>query len=147
MAETTIENQVCRTCGAGVRSGAFFCYSCGSAVSPETKVALKDEKTVGNVSFPKTLAEENNNGQTAKLEQPIIEQTVADKSVLKPNANEEPKLKSAAAMRRKSKIYQPKKIEVIWEEHENAPNGWFITVAIVLTLLAAGIFYLAIYLK
>ena len=50
-------------------------------------------------------------------------------------------------MRRKSKIYQSKKIEVVWEEHDNAPNGWFILVALLLTLIAAGISYLAIYLN
>ncbi len=146
MAETTIENQVCKTCGEGIRVGALFCYSCGSSVASEIAVTLKEKKNVGDVSFRAELAEENNNGQTAKLEQTIIEQS-ADKPILKPNAVEEPKLKSAAAMRRKSKIYQPKKIEVIWEEHDNAPNGWFIAAAILLTLLAAGILYLAIYLK
>ncbi len=146
MAKTQVENQVCNACGADVRAGALFCYSCGGSVAPEVVVALKDKKNVSDAWFREELKEEKNGSKSTKIEQPIVEKAV-DKPIPKPDINEESKLKSAAAIRRKSKIYQPKRIETIWEEHDNAPNGWFIAVAIGLTLFAVGIFYLAAYLK
>ena len=142
MAENLVENQVCQTCGADVRPNTLFCYNCGGSIKPGIAVALKDKKDVGEAVFRDKSAEKDN--QTAKIEQPISGQ-IANKPILKPGAIEETKLKSAAAMRRKSKIYQPKRVEIVWEER--APNGWFILAAILLTLFAAGIFYLAIYLK
>jgi hypothetical protein len=57
------------------------------------------------------------------------------------------KLKSAASLRRKSKSFQNKKVEIVWEEHENAPNIWFIAVTVVLTIVAGVILYLAVRLK
>jgi hypothetical protein len=47
-------------------------------------------------------------------------------------------------MRKKSKSIQPKKVEVVWEEHEDAPNIWFILVAIFLTIVAVVILFLAL---
>jgi hypothetical protein len=52
-------------------------------------------------------------------------------------------LESAAAIRKKTKSIQPKKVEVIWEEHDNAPNVWFVLVAIFLTIVAVVILFLA----
>ncbi len=151
MAEPQVKNQVCQACGADVRAGALFCYSCGSSVAPETIAALKDKKNIGEVWFREGLTNEKNGSQSTKIEQPIIEppivEQIRDKPIIKLPANEEPKLKSAAAMRRQSKIIQPKKVEVFWEEHENAPNGWFIWATIILTIFAAVILYLAMYLK
>lgn len=133
MAETSVKNKICRHCGADVRANSEFCYNCGGRLAEESP------KTV-----PETVESVNNDAvkPTAKLK---IEE--AGESPLAKTTTEEPKLKSAASMRRKPKVYQPKRVEVIWEEHENAPNGWFITAAIILTLFAVGVFYLAAYLK
>ena len=146
MAETAVENLICQTCGADARPNALFCYHCGSSVAPELVVALKDRKNVGNVRFHKIADEEKNGDKSEQIKQTIVEE-IEDKPILKPSLAEEPKLKSAATMRRRSKSFQPKRVEIIWEEHENAPNGWFIAAAIFLTLFALGILYLAIYLK
>ena len=80
-------------------------------------------------------------------EESLIIEKVADKPLSKSSIQAEAKLKSAAAMRRKSATFQKKQVEVVWEEHENAPNGWFISVALILTLFAVVIFFLAMYLK
>lgn len=65
-----------------------------------------------------------------------------------PKAAEKTKLKSAAEMRRKTRTLQKNRVEeVVWEEHENAPNGWFIIVALILILIAAGLFFVAVYMK
>ena len=146
MAETLVENKICNACGAEVRPNALFCYNCGGSVAPEVVVALKDNKNIRDDKSFEESAEKKDNGKPAINEQPTITKSV-EKPVLQPSANQNPKLKSAAAMRRKSKIYQPKKTQIIWEEHENAPNGWFIVVTIGLTLLTAVILYLAVYLK
>jgi len=146
MAETTIENRICSGCGSEVRPNALFCYHCGGSVAPEVVVALKDKEAVGNAWFRENINDEKNGDEPTQIEKPAIEKT-SDSPLPKSIVNEEPKLKSAAAMRRRSKSFQPKRIEIIWEEHENAPNGWFIAAAIFLTLFAAGVLYLAIYLR
>jgi len=142
MAETTVENLTCQACGADVRPNALFCYHCGGSVAPELVVALKDRKDAGNVRFYK-IADEEKNGDKSEPIKPTIVAEIENKPILA----EEPKLKSAATMRRRSKSFQPKRVEIIWEEHENAPNGWFIAVAIFLTLFAVGVLFLAIRLK
>jgi hypothetical protein len=130
MAETTVENRVCQNCGADVRPNSLFCYYCGGSLAP------------------KAVVEAKNGDQPAKRTNALIIKNTTDQPILKRVLPaEEPKLKSAAAMRRKSRRVQPKRIEIIWEEHENAPNGWFVFAAIFLTLFAAGILFLAIYLK
>lgn len=131
MAETLVKNRVCSACGATVRGGALFCYNCGGSVAPEDK---------------KETLEKTNGDNSAQTNQTIIADAT-DKPIPKPVLVEEPKLKSAATMRRKSKSYQPKRVEVIWEEHENAPNVWFILAAIVLTLGAVAVLYLAMQMK
>lgn len=137
MAETQVENRICNACGSEVRRDALFCYHCGGSVAPEIVVALKDKQS---------FMENENGNKSAQGKIPKIDESI-DKPIPKPGLPEEPKLQSAAAMRRKSKSFQPNKVEVIWEERENAANIWFILAAIVITLLAVGILYLSFYLK
>jgi hypothetical protein len=149
MAETLVENRTCSACGANVRSGALFCYNCGGSVAPAIPVAenhkpaevvlFRDEKIV-----EETPKEENN----IPVSEPEILETPVEKPIEKPNIHEDAKLKSAASLRKKAKTFQkPKVEEILWTGHENAPNGWFILVALILTLFAVGIFYLAMSLK
>ncbi len=154
MAEMLVENQVCDACGADVRKGALFCYNCGGEVASEIVVAKNDKiETIDNTRFQENISKEN--GTEYKPSKVKTKQEVRDISVEEPIAkpieksslNEEAKLKSAAAMRRKSKIIQPKKVEIIWEEHENTSNVWFILVAVFLTIFAAVILFLAIHMK
>jgi uncharacterized membrane protein YvbJ len=156
MAETIVENQVCSACGAGVREGALFCYHCGGAVASEIAVAKNEEnETIGKTQFQKTSSKENENGtylkqskvvQKQAIKETFVEEAIA-KPITKPILHREPELKSAAEVRGKSKGIQPKKIEIIWEEHENTPNVWFILTAVALTILALVILFLAIRLK
>ncbi len=146
MAETLVQNQVCNHCGADVRPTALFCYNCGSSVAPEIVIALKDKESAGEARFRRIIAEGKNGDKPTQIKQTIVEEAI-DKSITQSSVQTETNLKSAAAMRRKSKTIQPRRIEVFWEEHENAPNGWFILAAILLTLTAVGILYLAMYLK
>ncbi len=154
MAEMLVENQVCDACGADVRKGALFCYNCGGEVASEIVVAKNDKiETIDNTRFQENISKEN--GTEYKPSKVKTKQEVRDISVEEPLAkpiektslNEEAKLKSAATMRRKSKIIQPKKVEIIWEEHENTSNVWFVLVAVFLTVFAAVILFLAIRMK
>jgi uncharacterized Zn finger protein (UPF0148 family) len=142
MAETLVKNEVCGACGADVRDGALFCYNCGS-----------------NVSDAAALFE--NNGAADKNEIALSPANIkenTDAAVIKDESNharnngkavseEKPKLKSAASMRRKPKTIQRKRVEITWEEPESAPNVWFILVAVLLTLFAVGLWFIASYLK
>ena len=142
---TSVENKICHACGSEVRPNALFCYHCGGSVAPEIVESLKD-KSVSNAWFRENIGEEKNGDNSAPIERTTVVET-SDNPIPKPNLPEEPKLKSAAAMRRKSKNLQPKRVEIIWEEYENAPNVWFILAAIFLTLFAVGILYLALRLR
>lgn len=46
MAEVAVEIPTCETCGAAIRGESLFCYSCGSALSPngEPPTEETDEK-------------------------------------------------------------------------------------------------------
>jgi hypothetical protein len=153
MAETIVENQICNACGADVRKGALFCYNCGGAVASEIIVVKNDKnKRISKTRSRKKLSQENENGIEIKVskvaEKPVIRETLVEEPIANPIAKpnppaEEIELKSAATIR-KSKIVQPKKVEVIWEEHEDTPNIWFIIVTVVLTVLAAVILFLAL---
>ncbi len=147
MAETTVENRICQSCGVDVRPHALFCYHCGgSLTTPAAGIDLGNRN--GAAPLRQSLPEAENGGQPKARTRALIIKKTVDNLISSPlPPAEEPKLKSAAAMRRKSKRIQPKRIEIIWEEHENAPNGWFVFAAITLTLFAAGILFLAIYLK
>lgn len=152
MAETLVENRICNACGVEVRKGALFCYNCGSSVAPEIP-APDNHDSVSDAWFREDIvAEKSVAADSEKVEKPTEAKTevldAADIPAKKPDILEETKLQSAASLRRKSRPLQKIKIEeVVWEEPENAPNGWFILVALVLTLFAVGIFWLAIYMK
>jgi len=168
MAETLVEKKICEACGADIRPGSLFCYNCGGAVSEDLPEPEKNnnKKEASSVWFESDLAV-NSDLKTTQLkketiekiedkpiEKPIEKPTItefleqtAEKTSEKPLIREDAKLKSAANLRRKAKIYQKKTVEVVWEEPENAPNKWFPIVAILLILFVVGIFYLAMYMK
>lgn len=168
MAKTLVEKEICDACGADVRPDSLFCYNCGGAVAEEAReTATNDnQKSTNNNKFQTALAE-NSDLKTTPLKQETVEkfenQPIAkpvgkptsgklpekfeDRPIEKPPVQEDAKLKSAASLRRKAKIYQKKTVEVVWEEPEAAPNKWFPIVAILLILFVVAIFYLAMYLK
>jgi hypothetical protein len=157
MAETTVENQICNACGADVRKGALFCYNCGGAVASEIAVVKNGKnEAAGNTQFQEGKLKESENNAEFKQKEVETKQEVreisakemtATQPIGKSSVKQETKLKSAATMLGKSKVIQPKRVEVIWEEHENIPNVWFILTAVFLTILAAVILFLAMRLK
>ncbi|HEY0430054.1 MAG TPA: zinc ribbon domain-containing protein [Pyrinomonadaceae bacterium] len=147
MAETLVENRTCSKCGVDVRKGALFCYNCGGSVAPDIP-APENQETNGEEVFQEQFVDENLKEIDKIPEKKTEVAEAADAPVKKPDMFEEAKLKTAASLRRKSKTPQKQRIEeVVWTGHENAPNGWFIVIALVLTLGALGIFWLAMWLK
>lgn len=152
MAETFVENEVCRACQADIRLNALFCYHCGASVTPKTE-------SVGNNGISKNadlFIDIISGGEKVKNKNPPVEdvqaaQIIKEKTSQQVFANEtsqnKTKLKSAASLRRKSKIIQPKKVEISWEASETAPNTRFIIVALAITLFAVGVLYLALQLR
>ena len=145
MTETSVKNSTCRHCGVDVRPNTQFCYNCGGAIAPETESVLKKENVVKSSLGKNTI--ESVNGDFSKQTNKLDIADVTGKPIDEPQVEKEVELKSAASMRRQSKTLQPKKVEIIWEEHENAPNVRYILVAIILTIFAAVILYLATILK
>ena len=130
MAETAVKNEICRHCGADVRLNSQFCYHCGGALAADDADKITETKFEAVKQTTRLNTVEANGN--SPLETPEKTETT---------------LKSAASMRRQPKVYQPKKVKVVWEEYENAPNGRFIAAAIALALFAFALFALAIYLK
>ena len=154
MAETITKNQVCNACGADVREGALFCYNCGGNLASEIVVDKNAKnEAVADAQLQESISDGNGDNikqsgvETKQEIKEIFNEQPITKPIEKTNLNKETKLESAAAIRKKTKSIQPKKVEVIWEEHDNAPNVWFILVAIFLTILAAVILFLAIRMK
>jgi uncharacterized Zn finger protein (UPF0148 family) len=143
MSATLIKEENCRACGVDIREGALFCYNCGGSVTYEDAAAGENE-AISDAWFREEIAEEVPEEKTSTVE---TAETKND-AIKKPGMHGTAKLRSAAALRRKTKNFQKKKVEeVVWEEYENASNGWFVLVAIGLTVISAAIFLLAIYLK
>lgn len=133
MAETIVKNQVCDACGADIRSEALFCYNCGESVVQ--KAQSNDHKQTDEMVRETIIEEKESKVLTATKEKNNT------------NGKKEIKLKSAAALRNKARRVKPKKVEIIWEEHENAPNVWFIAVAVLLLIFTIIIYYIAMILK
>ncbi len=148
MAEIVVEKEICNACGVEAREGALFCYNCGGSLSPEINTKAESD-VIGDSNQEKN----SKNGKRDKLklvEKPEVfgeAEDLAGKSETRPEDKENTQLKSAAALRKRPKSIQKKPVEIVWKEHENAPNLWFIAVTIILTLFVLGIVWLALYFK
>lgn len=160
MAEKLVKNSVCEKCGAEVRLNALFCYNCGGQVASDEEVAAETQNgiKISDAWFKETIAE----GQLAQttVTEKRTTTAVAEKediqAIPKPTESltndtftrtkNEP-LKTAASLRNKQRPTQKKKVEVKWESHENAPNFWFLTVAIILVAFAIFILFAMLYIR
>ena len=70
MAETLVENQVCKACGAEVREGTLFCYNCGGKLASDETVAKKNkgEIVADSKLQEKTFNENGNAFRQTKVE-------------------------------------------------------------------------------
>lgn len=159
--EASVENKICQSCGADGRSGAMFCYNCGSAVAPELQSENGRENNGGKenniYAADNEISESKTEIEIGKLiEKPVAEPLIKkdkaagfEKAVDIKNKNlvveKESVLKTAAAVKRQTKP-QTKNVEVFWEE-ENSANALFIVAAVILTLFAVGALLAMMYLR
>lgn len=158
MAETLVKEKVCNTCGADIRPNSVFCYNCGSAVAPQVPLNANKTQKLSDGWFKGDLVDEKNNETVSeKTDNKIVEteeesraEEIAEEKIVEEKTPESKtekrdlsKMDSAANLRRRGKSLQKKRVEIVWEEHDNAPNGWFIFIAILLAALAFGIWFIA----
>lgn len=165
MAETLVKEKICNACGVEVRPQAMFCYNCGSAVAPDVPLDGNNKK-VGNAWFrddPTGEKSKENINKTGSLKdepvEPVIDErnetaniveTEDDAEIVAEDKAEKrdlSKMDSAAKLRSRGKSVQKKRVEIVWEEHDNAPNGWFIFFAVILVILAVTIWIISTYLQ
>lgn len=144
MAETTVQQEVCKACGVDVRPNSSFCYNCGKPISVEKN----GNEGVSDVWLRENIAEEANEPaeKEAEIIKPniVLKESESEKAAAK---HEEGKLKSASAMRQKAKSYQQKQVEIVWEAAESVSNTKLILATILLLLFAGTLVAIAFYLK
>ncbi len=145
MAGTVVKKEVCRSCGVEVRETSSFCYACGetilAAVEPDI-VSADTQILSGNGSLDQE-AQPIEIEVTQASDEPAAE-VISGKAL---QANEDnTKIRSAASFRRKAKAYNRKPVEIAWVQRERSPKA-FVIVSIVLTVFAAVLLALALYLK
>lgn len=165
MAETLVKEKVCTACGTEVRPQAMFCFNCGSAVAPDIPLTENNNKTVSNEWFRDDLVETDSENAEFEDDRSDEQEIIEDKVEFEAENDTEreagveigeedekaekrdlSKMKSAANLRREKSV-QKKRVEIVWEEHDNAPNGLFIFFAIILTILALVIWIISTYLE
>lgn len=148
MAEITVEKKMCAACGAEVRPGALFCYSCGGAISVSPEKPFNQNGKGAENSARKSASvnqfKEKNDDATTRLER---RETPVEAKIEKSPLTPETKLKSAAAMRRKPKTFQKKEVEIVWEEPQSPSSILLILTALLLAVFAAVVVILAMTLK
>lgn len=153
MTQTVVENEICPTCGTELPATAEFCYHCGNSVKVEA-VSENETQDVSDVWLRGDIAKKSdtNNNKATQVSGQNLETAVQDNNLKKDLEDfrtkpVETELKSAASLRVKARKIPTKKVEVHWEEHDNAPNILFIGGAILLAIFALLIFFLAMYLR
>lgn len=118
MVETAVQqDRACSKCGADVRPGSLFCYSCGSELADPASVDA-------------THVDSATNGNGKKL--PGAEPT---------------KLRSAASIKRTREAGKRRQVEIVWEAAEDTPSPLLVGATAVIVLFAAIIVFLAFYLR
>lgn len=153
MAEITVEKKICPTCGVDVRPQALFCYNCGGAVKKVNSVPEKKNGAGKITDAPVVEQVDKNFVEQRKIVETTVENQTKETelkeraSAKSSNIQEEAKLKSAAAMRRKAKSFQKQEIEVVWEEPENDSGVKLLLVGALLTIFAAVVVLWALIMK
>ena len=158
MTETETETEIykkCKKCDAEIRSGSQFCYGCGEPVSPVDETAVGENNIV---EFPKPKKAEETDDipedflvpEEAPVEEPIpqpekLSEVIAEPVELskdrKRRRNE--RMETAASIKQRERLRVKPPAEIVWDRPE---TSWpFAITSVVILLIAAAIFYFAIY--
>ena len=119
MAEET-KKAVCEKCGAEVREGTTFCYSCGGQIASAATATLTPTQ------------------DPLPGEEPLKTTETLDKT-------SNTRLSEAAEQRRKARVSQRKSNEYSWEATDD--TRLTLLIAVLITVIALAIAFLAVRLK
>lgn len=173
MADTLVEKNTCKECGADVRPETAFCYNCGKPVTQMMDAQAEDasdvwfaetlafdtpiaepegsdeiETVVGKPEVKTEVAAVDPNAETRVFDEPVEEAPeVPELDPLHHSLPTESALRSAASIRKKPKSFNRREVEVVWEEHQNPPVAKLILVTLGLVLFTVIVFLLAMQMK
>jgi len=141
MAETTIEQATCDTCGADVRENTLFCYKCGSRVAEDPEVEATPEGSQHITGESNGSAEPEISDETRSALDDLAEKLKGD------DAENADLLAQASAERRMKRSSLRKKREMVWQAADDGSNLIFILVTLFICLMTAAIVYVMVYWK
>jgi len=124
MTETITEKATCGKCGADVREGTTFCYSCGNRVAGSPSADVEDIR--GNETIPTS-------GPDTTIDSP------------KTGADDSDKLARAAEQRRKSRVGLRKPKEYTWEPTDDP--RFILLATLVIVVIALGVVFITVFWK
>lgn len=133
MPDAVIEKQTCAKCDVEIRENTSFCYNCGSPIVAEI---------VGSISIP---TEPTGNGVSPAVE---VETKAALNDLaerFRVDEEDDDKLATAAAERRKARIRSRKSIQYVWEPIDEDSGRFFLHLAIAVAAIVAGITYFTVF--
>ena len=147
MAETVVENLICEACGSEIRDASAFCFNCGESILDESDEFIESdpsESDAANARLDEKMSEAWKDDDSVVTAEDSIGETEDDgeNSV----AERRTKLRTAASLRKRAKALKRRPVRVVWEEPAQ-PSRLFMVVSIGLTLFAAAMLFLALYLK
>jgi hypothetical protein len=150
MAEVLVEKGICEACGAGIREGSAFCFSCGESVivePPPPAILKPDPRTLngGDARAARTVEFSEPEPPPVMVPTERLEHVSAV-----PNKTQSPEpakdLRTAAAVRREAGPRKVKTVEVEWVERPPSILR-FLIVSFIFALLTAGLIVAAYYLR
>ena len=127
MAKTIIEKPTCEKCGAEVRDGTTFCYSCGAQIAQNTvPIQVVEKEPV----------------REQVVKEPIVQELVTP---IKSEESDDDKMAKAANERKKARVGLRKGKEYTWEPIDDSPLA--ILAPLVVVLIALGVVFLMVFWK
>lgn len=133
MPDAVIEKQTCAKCDVEIRENTTFCYNCGSPIVAEIVGWLSNSK------------EPVGNGVSATVEDETKAALDDLAKRFRVDEEDDDKLATAAAERRKARIRSRKSIQYVWEPVDDDSGRFFLLLAIGVAVIAAGITYFTVY--
>ena len=131
MAEATIDKATCENCGAEVRDGTSFCYSCGKPGG----------EAVANAEPADTAS---NGTATVSADAQAALDDLAERLKIEEAPVDDP-LAQAAAERKKARV-RGRRSEVVWDPGDGG-GKLFILVTLLIFVMTAVVVFVAVYWK
>jgi hypothetical protein len=138
MTDVLVEERTCAACGVGVRPESQYCYNCGASLDDlsgtierpidHPDLAAGDERPILMPSI------------TSKDSSPVTRVPAGETAIEQDGRSYE----SASSLRRKTRTFERKPVEVIWEP-ATGPNVVLIIATVLLVLFSVAVIALALY--